>query len=98
MRRIYAVYLWRLITRSNLAKNSLLVISTAVFFSLVSIKNVISNMPPLYDWSAFSNFSMSAVTNTESAVYIAVLVFVSAVIWYSRDISRSGQVLSGQHA
>lgn len=62
-------------------------------FYLVSIPSIVQNMPPLFEFNHFSDFTLSAITNTQSTVQIVLtLILVSLALVISdivRNVSRN---------
>ncbi len=88
MGRIYMAYFMRRVFRSQTVRTVLSIGSLVAIASLVSILSVIKNMPSIEHPRAFYNFSVSAFSNTEMSVQIALLALLSALMWYAVDLMR----------
>ena len=89
MGRVYTAYALRRVFRSTTLRALLSVGSLAWIFSVVSVLNVIQNMPSITHTSDFYNFSVTALSHTDMTVQISLLLFAGALIWYARDIIRA---------
>lgn len=56
--------------------------------SLVSVPNVLANMPALADVSRLYSFMVSAFAHTELVVQIGVLFAFALAVWVVRDVVR----------
>ena len=80
MRRIYAVYVLRRATSARAVKLYALIVSTASVASLVSVSNVLANMPSLLDIRATLAFTFAAFLHTGALVQVFVAVFLAAMV------------------
>ena len=84
MRRVYAIFLYRMVARPRTLKVSVLLLSFTALLSLISFPNVVSNVPgdPLQMLSFFT----SAFLETEIIVQTAFLLFVGFLVWLLPDL------------
>ena len=80
MRRIYLMYVLRRATSARAVKLYVMLISTASVASLVSLSNVLANMPSLLDLRATLAFTLSAFLNTGVYVQLMVALFLGALV------------------
>ncbi len=93
MRRIYLLYILRRL-RSPLCSKTILLCLSSIFLSLlVSIPNIIANMPHT---AQALPFIISAFVNTELIVQLVLICGGAAVILIIRDITILGRQLSYQ--
>jgi len=89
MRRVYFVH----VLRSVLSPLSLKAYAFGLFsvgiVSLVSLSNVIANMPQLGDLAGLSGFLLVAFANTEVAVQLLALGILVAFVLLVRDALNS---------
>lgn len=97
MGRVYVAYALRRVFHSSTVRAVLSVGSLAWIFSVVSVLNVLQNMPSLSNADALYTFSVTALSQTELTVQISLLVFLVVLGWYARDAVR-GLALSRPHA
>lgn len=98
MGRVYVAYALRRVFRSSTVRAVLSVGSLAWIFSVVSVLNVLQNMPSLANADALYTFSVSALSQTEFTVQISLLLFVVALGWYARDLIRGYSLSSRSQA
>lgn len=88
MGRVYMAYAMRRVFRSSTIRAVLSVGSLTSIFSFVSVLNVIKNMTSITNPEMLYNFSISALSNTETAVQLSVVILFAAVFWFARDLIR----------
>lgn len=84
MRRVYAVYMWRQIARPRTLKAFVLASALASLTSLVSLPNVVANMPG--DPVRVMNFLAAAFVSTEMAVQLLSVLMLAVGVWFVRDV------------
>lgn len=84
MRRVYVIYLWRQIMRPRTAKAALLAAGIVAIASVVSLPNVIQNMPgdPLH----FLTFLAAAFLGTEVVVQVLSIATIGVAAWLMKDV------------
>jgi hypothetical protein len=83
MRRVYTVYVWRKIARPRTLKAFVLASVLAGITSLVSLPNVVANMPG--DPLMVLNFFAAAFVGTEMVVQLLSVVMLAVTLWLMRD-------------
>ena len=94
MRRIYALYILRLLFRPFMMGASLLAFGAAGLFLSVSLSAVIANMPPLYEPLHFYQFFYAALLESEWVVKLFVTLCTLPLIWFSVQSIRRMEILS----
>lgn len=79
MRRIYALYVLYQLTSPTLLKCYVAAVAIAGVASVVSLGHVLANMPPLYDVTHMSLFSVHAFVETEFTVQILTVTAIAAI-------------------
>ena len=86
MRRVYAVYVLRkVINRFSLKCGALILFAVGVI-SVVSVTDVIANMPYLLDTAALFYFSKYAFMNAEMTVQVLLLGTTVFMVWLAKDL------------
>ncbi len=98
MGRVYVAYAVRRVFRSSTIRAALSVGSLAWIFSVVSVLNVLQNMPSLANANALYTFGVTALSQTEVTVQVSLLLFVVALGWYARDLIRAAGLSSRSQA
>ncbi len=88
MRRVYGVYVTRLIARPAMRIAALGALYFAVA-STVSVPHVIANVTHVSGVSGLLTFTLSALLNTQSFVQLAVLVASLIIVWTLADIAKN---------
>lgn len=96
MRRVYVMFVLRKAISPYAVRTYAISISLAGVFSLVSIGNVIANMPALSDISGLTVFMLSALLHTETLVQFLIFGTITVGIWLARDI-LSGERIAAHH-
>lgn len=86
VRRIY--YLKKVVNPLMLKLYGVGVLSVGVA-SLVSVKNVLANMPALTDVGSMYTFTASAILHTEASVQLALGVLAVFVVFILRDATKN---------
>ena len=89
MRRIYIISFLKRIFDPIVLKSIILAIFVIIGNILVSVPNVVNNMPFITDIGALSDFIMNAFLHTETLVQIILLVSMILAAWLIRDMLRS---------
>ena len=89
MRRIYALYVLRLLSQGAPSRVVLLTLSLAGLFSSVSVGNVFRNMPNLTDMSAVGNFYIYALSHADMFVKVVVILLLVSGLLIARDVVHS---------
>ncbi|MDP2593645.1 MAG: hypothetical protein Q8P52_03290 [bacterium] len=89
MSRIYAIYVWRILSRPLCVKTALFFALYAWIAAAVSVKDVMLNMPSMAELSALISFSLSAFLN--AGHFLQTLSVAAVVIggWLLFDIGRN---------
>lgn len=74
------MYVLRRATSARAVKLYVLLLSTASVASLVSVSNVLANMPSLLDIRATLAFTISAFLHTGALVQLFVAAFLAAIV------------------
>ncbi len=90
MRRVYVLFFARKAVGATAMKIYTLLLSSVGIVSLVSVGNIVSNMPNIPQSSASEVFSFVfyALTHTEFVVQLLIVATLTAVLWLTRDIIR----------
>jgi hypothetical protein len=88
MRRVYAIYLIKLVYRPIMLKLYALALGMWGLSALVSFGDVFENLSRLSDPSAIANFFVYALAHTELAVQTLLCAVLIAFAWLMRDIGR----------
>ena len=86
MRRVYAMYVLRLIINRFALKCVALVFFTVGVVSIVSVTDVLANMPYLLDTAALFYFSKYAFMNAELTVQAFLLGITVFMMWLAKDL------------
>ena len=90
MRRVYFLFFARKAIGPTAVKLYTLMLSSVGIVSLVSVGNVVSNMPQSNATEVF-NFALYALTHTELIVQLFVFATLAATLWLTRDVIRGFQ-------
>lgn len=90
MRRVYAIYAFRMVV----PKVAVLTIALYALKHFVSFVDVLRNMPSMADISRSALFFWSAFTNTDMIVQASILATFIILVFMARDVSRSMKMLS----
>ena len=92
MRRIYILYVLRRATSRRAVALYAFLAAAVGTFTLVSVSNVLANMPSLINVSEFVNFALVAVLNTTILVQMLIAVALVALVAFVRDViaTRTG--------
>jgi len=85
MRHIYLIYLLRQCASPIAFRVYALGLFVVGLFSLVSVENVIANVPDA-GLSALYEFVSYAVVNTEYSVQVLLVALVGVMLWLGRDL------------
>jgi hypothetical protein len=85
MSRVKRIYYLRMLTGTNAMRAYALIVLGAVLASLVSLVNVVANMPSLASPASVARFLADAALHTETAVQVVLVGFFSLVAWMARD-------------
>lgn len=88
MRRVYTIYLLKKIINPFAFKVYALAISVTGVVSLVSVTDILANIPNLGSSSIF-NFSYNAFVNTEITVQALVISLTMFMLWLIADGVRN---------
>ncbi|MBX4215605.1 hypothetical protein KW797_01510 [Candidatus Parcubacteria bacterium] len=88
MRRIYAVFLMQKLYGRIAMKAYALVALVYLQTYLVSVHNVIENMPSVTDLGAVLRFYSAAFVNTHFSVQVLSILFAGTALWLFRDLFR----------
>ncbi len=80
MRRVYTMYVLRRAMSNRALKIYIALASLGGTLSLVSVTNVVKNMPDLFDMNAWYDFALSAVGNTEFLVQACLAAALVALV------------------
>ena len=94
MRRIYIVSVMRRIFHPTVLKSIILAVFVVMGSILVSVPNVINNMPLVTDINASLSFVLRAFLYTETLVQMVSLGSTILAIWLIKDALRSFSLLS----
>jgi len=97
MRRVYAIYLVRQLANPLALKVYTLAAILVGITSLVSIGNIIANLPTAEGFYALYDFSRYAVLHTELAVQALLFGGVVCMMWLVLDCSRRINSFSFSH-
>ena len=89
MRRVYAVFIMRQLTRPMAVKLYGVCIAAFTLSFFVSFQNVIANMPSFSDFNRLYTFNVSAVTHTELVVQFILIALLGILVALSRDIMQA---------
>ncbi len=81
MRRVWGVYFTRRLFALAVPQLVLLSIGTGLIVRFVSVKNVLANMPSIFDIAAITRFFAFAVEHTEITVQLAILLSAIGFAW-----------------
>ena len=93
MRRVYAIYVLRSLGSPIALKTYILVLFAAGVASLVSVGNVVANVPTS-GFYALYDFSIYALMHTELIVQMLMGGAIALLIWILRDCVRAVNALS----
>lgn len=95
MRRIYTVYVLRRVTSPTAFRVYSLAAFSIAAVSLVSVENVIANLPT-GGFFALYDFSLYSFMHTELAVQLLIIGIIGSSLWLARDYAQyiGGAVLS----
>jgi len=88
MGRVYMIFFMKKLYGRIAVKTYALVGLVLLQSELVSLKNVIANMPALTDVSALYRFYSYAFLNTQIAVQVAIIASLAVGLWLFRDLFR----------
>jgi hypothetical protein len=88
MRRVYAVYLYRIATSVTALRLYATVFFAAVLTTSVSISHVVANMPAVTDVGAWYQFNVAAFSHTELSVKFLLVSIALLALWLLRDFVR----------
>jgi len=89
MRRVYMIYMLRTLINPITLKSFVLFGAAFAMASLISVTNVLENMPSIADISVFFSFTFSAFTGTEVLVQLLVVAVAAVGLWLVRDFVRA---------
>jgi len=89
MRRVYIIYALRMAAHPIIVKVFLFTISLYAGAALISVGDVLLNMPSVSDLGAFWRFGLTAFTGAEMAVQLVTLAAVFLLVFTTRDIVRN---------
>ncbi len=89
MRRVYIISVMRRIFRPTVLKSVILVVFIAAGNVLVSVPNVINNMPISPNIGASFSFIMNALARTDILVQMIFLGSAILTVWLIKDALRS---------
>lgn len=91
MRRVYAIWITRLLTGMTAIKVYMAVVLATLLSRYVSFGNVINNAPAFPDVSAWMSFVSAALLNTEGVAQIMLALFFAVALWFARDLFLQGR-------
>lgn len=94
MRRVYAVWALKKLTSPIFMKFLILVGSVRLSFSMVSIPNILHNLPPSWDLSANYRFLTAAFWHTDSAVKLISIMILGTALWLIQDLLSRSLILA----
>ena len=94
MRRVYIISVIRRIFHPIVLKSIILAVFVVMGNILVSVPNVINNMPISTNISASFSFIMNALAHTDTLVQMIFLVSVILVVWLIKDALQSFSLFS----
>lgn len=89
MKRVYRTHYLKKVFNPLMFKVYILVVAFVGMSSLVSIINVVNNMPSLLEVGSVYRFTSSAIVNTEWSVQLVLAVAVLAVVLLVRDTIKN---------
>ena len=89
MTRVRRIYVMRKLFGPTAVKLYTMFGITAGLFSLVSVANVIANMPPLTAPTQSMTYLVRAALHTEPSVQLLIMAFILMMVLMMRDIMRS---------
>ncbi len=92
MGRVYMIFFMKKLYGRIALKTYALIGLVLLQSELVSVKNVIANMPAVTDISAVYRFYSYAFFNTHIAVQVAVVASLAVGLWLFRDLFRKGKL------
>jgi len=94
MRRIYMVFLIKKLY-GRIAMKMYAVLALLYFQTyLVSVKNVLMNMPSVTDLGAVARFYSYAFLNTQTSVQVLTVLLGATILWLFRDLFRRDYTLA----
>lgn len=88
MRRVYLVWAIRQLLSPTMAKIILFVAIAKQLFTFVSVRDVIINSPPAYDFAASSQFFANAFLNTGVVVQASLIILMVMGCWFMYDFLK----------
>jgi hypothetical protein len=88
LRRIHRIYIIKNAFFSLSFRVYALIAGVGGVVSLVSIDDVIANMPTILDISSFSSFTFFALMHTEWTVQTLIVFSILLTLWLVRDLVR----------
>lgn len=89
MRRVYIVYTLKLLVHPVIIKSALFTVSLYTGAALISVGDVLLNMPSISNLGALWRFGLTAFTGAEVAVQLVTLVSAFLLVFTIRDIIRN---------
>ena len=86
MRRVYTTYVLRIIINRFSLKCAALVFFAVGVISVISVTDVLANMPNLLDTAALFYFSKYAFMNAETSVQMLLLGTTVFIMWLGKDL------------
>ena len=86
MRRVYAMYALRLVINRFVLKCAALIFLGVGVVSVISVTDVLANMPHLLDTMALFYFSKYAFMNAELSVQAFLLGMTVFMMWLGKDL------------
>jgi len=92
MRRIYVLFVLRKLINAKAMKAYTVTGFIYGVLSLVSIGNIVANMPQISDLSGLLTFVLYALTHTEFVVQILIFGTLAVSLWLVKDIAQESKV------
>lgn len=92
MRRIYVLFVLRKLINARAMKVYTVTGFIYGMLSLVSVGNIVANMPQISDISGLLTFMTYALTHTEFVVQILIFGTLAVSLWLVKDIAQESKM------
>ncbi len=93
MRRVYVVFFLRKVVKPFVIKMGSVAALGVAVATLVSVQNVLGNMPSPSEFVSFGKFVFSAFANTELSVQALLLAVAVLAAFAARDLARVSRLI-----